>query len=89
MYFHEIWIGDYGNASLKEKAIGAIQKKTILKILTDIDSKRIFTTNSANLHRLKKNNISANLINLCGSIPLIRHQKYFANSKNIKLVFFW
>ena len=89
MYFHEIWIGDYGNASLKEKAIGAIQKKTILKILTDVDSKRIFTTNSANLHRLKKNNISANLINLCGSIPFNKTpKKYFANSKNIKLVFF-
>lgn len=89
MYFHEIWIGDYGNASLKEKAIGAIQKKTILKILVDIDSKRIFTTNSANLFRLKKNNISANLINLCGSIPFNKTpKKYFVNSKNIKLVFF-
>lgn len=89
MYFHEIWIGDYENAPLKEKIIGVIQKKTILKILADLDSKRIFTTNSASLYRLEKYKINANLINLCGSIPFNKTpKKYFANSKNIKLVFF-
>jgi glycosyltransferase involved in cell wall biosynthesis len=70
--FHEIWIGAYPKASLKEKFIGWKQKREILKFLNLAKPHLIHTTNCAALHRLQSEGLNASYLNLFGAIPLAK-----------------
>ena len=66
--FHEIWIGDYPNAPLKEKLIGWFQKREI-KIFLKITRPQLVTcSNSAALDRLRSEKINAKFLYLFGNI---------------------
>jgi hypothetical protein len=67
--FHEIWIGDYPNAPLKEKLIGWLQKRAIRKFLKIIRPALVTCSNSAALDRLKSARIKAEYLYLFGNIP--------------------
>ena len=67
--FHEIWIGAYPKANLKEKVTGWRQKREILKFLKIANPTNINSTNSAALDRLKKEGIDAKYLYLPGNIP--------------------
>lgn len=82
--FHEIWIGAYPKASLKEKFIGWKQKREILKFLNLAKPHLIHTTNCAALHRLQEEGVMASYLNLFGGIPL-ENGKHCAN--DMKTVF--
>ena len=49
--FHEIWIGAYNRASYKEKLIGYLQKKDILRFLSYSKPNVITASNSAAIER--------------------------------------
>jgi hypothetical protein len=67
--FHEIWIGAYPKASWKEKVIGSLQKREILKFLKIARPRVIHASNPAALHRLKQEGIKAEFLYLFGNIP--------------------
>jgi hypothetical protein len=50
--FHEIWIGDYRGAPLKQKLVGRIQKFLIKKLVSLPSVKAIHTSNEAYMDRL-------------------------------------
>ena len=67
--FHEIWIGAYPKASMKERLIGWRQKREIIKFLNLTKPYSITCSNAASLDRLKSANIKADYLYLFGNIP--------------------
>ena len=67
--FHEIWIGDYPNAPIKEKLIGWLQRREIRRFLKIIRPQLVTCSNSAALDRLRSDKINAEYIYLFGNIP--------------------
>lgn len=86
--FHEIWIGAYPKASLKEKFIGWIQKREILKFLSLAKPHLIHTTNCAALHRLQSEGLNASYLNLFGAIPLTKKVNIPQLKKTISTILF-
>ncbi len=68
--FHEIWIGDFVGASIKDKIIGKIQKFLVIKMIHKIKPFDIHTTNISYLKLLKKAGIHANYLPMFGTIPI-------------------
>lgn len=66
--FHEIWIGAYPNASLKEKFLGWRQKKEILKFLEIAKPCSITCSNAAAMDRLAQAGIKAKYLYLFGNV---------------------
>ena len=85
--FHEIWIGAYPKANLKEKVTGWRQKREILKFLKIANPTNINSTNSAALDRLKKEGIDAKYLYLPGNIPNSAITQTSKKRKN-KIAFF-
>ncbi len=69
LVFHEIWIGAYPGAKIKEKVIGWTQKREILKFVKLLNPSLVFGTNSATIDRLKREGIHAEYLYLFGNIP--------------------
>ena len=57
--FHEIWVGAYPRANLKEKGIGWLQKKLILGFINKCKPVWITSSNAAALNRLKQAGVPA------------------------------
>jgi len=67
--FHEIWIGDYSKAPLKDKFWGWRQKREIIKFLRIVNPSVINGTNSAAIYRLEKEGFKMEYLYLFGNIP--------------------
>lgn len=67
--FHEIWIGDYPCAPLKEKIVGWFQKRQILRLLKYIQPNLVTCSNSAAYYRLRQAGIDVKYLYLFGNIP--------------------
>lgn len=67
--FHEIWVGDYPNANWKERLIGWMQKREVLRFLKLARPMTITTSNCASLDRLDQAGIEARHLYLFGNIP--------------------
>lgn len=85
--FHEIWIGAYPNASWKEKTIGCLQKREILKFLNTLKPSLITCSNAATLDRLQKVKINAKHLYLFGNIPK-SNEKENVPLKDLQVAFF-
>lgn len=86
--FHEIWIGAYPGASLKESFHGWLQKHEILKFLRIARPAAIHTTNSACLLRLQRVGIKAKFMYLFGNIPYIKPHTIDSHSGVLRVAFF-
>jgi hypothetical protein len=85
--FHEIWIGDYKKANLKEKILGWFQKREIIRFLRTTNPNLITTSNAASLARLKKGGFEVKLLYLFGNIPYYSAHPITVK-QNIKVAFF-
>jgi hypothetical protein len=66
--FHELWIGNQHGASIKEKVLGFLQKKYILKMIIGLNPVIIHTTSDLSIFLLKKNNINASKLPVFSNI---------------------
>ena len=66
--FHEIWIGDYPKAPLKERLIGCWQKKLTRKLLRSVDPKYVHCTSAGAITRMKMSNFSPSYLPIFGNI---------------------
>ena len=73
--FHELWIGMELNASFKRKCIGKLQQLIIEKLIHKIKPKFINTQNQLYQFFLKSHNINADVLPICGNIPLTAVKK--------------
>ncbi|MBT3667466.1 MAG: glycosyltransferase [Opitutae bacterium] len=67
--FHEIWIGAYPSSKWKEKIIGWLQKREIVKFINISNPVTISCSNSAAIDRLKKSGVDCKYLYLFGNIP--------------------
>lgn len=89
LMFHEIWIGDYPDASLKDKLIGKIQKWLILKMIREAQPIAIHTTNAAYLYRLKKAGVDVDYLPMFGTVPVANFERPSEPDKNsVKIALF-
>ena len=85
--FHEIWIGAYPNAKWKEKCIGWLQRKEIVKFINLSNPALITCSNSAAIDRMKQSGIDCNYLYLFGNIPYSPTEESKA-LKGLSVVFF-
>ena len=86
--FHEIWVGAYPSASLKEKLRGWIQKIEIFRFIKSIEPLIITTSNSAAIHRFADSGIQAQSLYLFGNIPYYNISKKTPKEERIRVAFF-
>jgi glycosyltransferase involved in cell wall biosynthesis len=78
--FHELWIGGYRRAKLKERVIGTLQRACIFHMLRSVGPSAISTSNAPYIGMLKGGGFDAELLPMFGSIP-------FAESADVEWVY--
>ncbi len=66
--FHEIWIGEYPGAPLKEKLVGGLQKGLVRKLLQALTPKLVHYTNAGAMTRIQKAGMQARHLPIFGNI---------------------
>lgn len=66
--FHEIWIGEYPRAPIKEKLVGRLQKKLTRKLLKSIKPKYTHCTSAGALTRMKNAEMKSSYLPIFGNI---------------------
>lgn len=84
--FHELWLGIDTESSLKHRIIGKLQQTIAKKIIKCIKADCINTQNKLYQFILKSQNINAEILQICGNIPLTAVKK--EQSKYIQFVLF-
>jgi glycosyltransferase involved in cell wall biosynthesis len=86
--FHEVWVGAYPGASLKEKAIGWLQKNLILSFIKKCKPGWVTSSNAAAIDRLTQAGIPAMFLYLFGNIPYSSSSKINPSWQTLKIAFF-
>jgi len=73
--FHELWLGIDIESSFKHKCIGRLQQLIIEKLVHKTNPYFISTQNKLYQFFLKSHNISADILPICGNIPLTAIKK--------------
>ena len=78
--FHEIWIGAYPKAKWKEKTIGWLQKREIVKFINISNPVSITCSNSAAIDRMRQSGIDCQYLYLFGNIPYSKTEQTIAST---------
>ena len=70
--FHELWIGESTDYSLKDRAVGLLQKRGVIRLLRKLAPALVHTSNPVYGELLKRNNQPSLELPLPGSIPLVQ-----------------
>lgn len=68
--FHELWIGEECGASWKDRAIGWVQRRGVLRLLRSLNVQAVHTSNPAYVHLLAQRGVCARELPLFGPLPL-------------------
>ena len=68
--FHELWIGEYVVASAKDRLIGEIQRRFVLRLLQQIKPRMVHTSNFTYIARLSACGVSAKMLPLFGNVEI-------------------
>jgi hypothetical protein len=68
--FHELWIGIDAESSFKQKCIGKIQQLIAKRIVHNTNTHYVNTQNKLYQFFLQSQNIKAEILPICGNIPL-------------------
>lgn len=69
--FHELWIGAERGASLKHRLVGWVQRRAVLSLIERLSPRVMHTSNPAYRRLAADSGMSAKLLPLCGSIPIV------------------
>jgi len=73
--FHELWLGIDAESSLKHKCIGRLQQLIAKKIIQNTKTHFVNTQNKLYQFFLQSKNINAEILPICGNIPLTAIKK--------------
>ncbi|WP_343694799.1 glycosyltransferase [Flavobacterium sp.] len=73
--FHELWLGIDSESSIKHKCIGKLQQVIAKKIVHNTKTHFINTQNKLYQFFLQSHNIHAEILPICGNIPLTAEKK--------------
>jgi len=68
---HELWIGARRGASLRQRAVGALQRRAVGSLIGRLKPAAVHTSNPGYAQLLAEAGIDARLLPLCGSIPIV------------------
>lgn len=68
--FHELWLGIDIESSFKHKCIGAVQQLIVKKLIRTTKPQFVNTQNKLYQFFLQSHNINAEILPICGNIPL-------------------
>ncbi|MBE8724540.1 hypothetical protein [Flavobacterium hungaricum] len=77
--FHELWLGIDKEAPFKHKCIGRLQQVIIKNIIRTTRPNSVHTQNKLYQFFLKKHNIDAQVLPICGNIPLAAEKRESAD----------
>ncbi len=69
--FHELWIGESSEYGMKDRLIGYLQKRAILKMIKVLQPEVIHTSNLIYQLLLQRKGIHADILPLFGNIPIL------------------
>jgi hypothetical protein len=69
--FHELWIGSESGAALKDRFIGALQRRGVMSLLEKLRPLLVHTTNPAYVALLKQRGVISRRLPLFGSVPVM------------------
>lgn len=73
--FHELWLGIDAESSFKHKCIGKVQQIITKKIIQNTKAQSVNTQNKLYQFFLHSHNINAEVLPICGNIPLTAKKK--------------
>lgn len=73
--FHELWLGIDAESSLRHKLIGKLQQLIAKKIIQNTKTHFVNTQNKLYQYFLQSQNINAEILPICGNIPLTSVKK--------------
>lgn len=68
--FHELWIGIDTESSFKQKCIGKVQQYIVKKVIQNTKPYYVNTQNKLYQYFLQSHDIKADILPICGNIPL-------------------
>ncbi|CAM3420900.1 hypothetical protein [Flavobacterium chungbukense] len=73
--FHELWLAIDAESSFRHKCIGKLQQFIIRKVAKSVDAKNVTTQNKLYQYYLQSHKIKAEVLPICGNIPLTALEK--------------
>jgi hypothetical protein len=70
IFFHELWLGEEIGATIKNRALGWLQRRGTLSLLRGLDVRMVHTSNEVYVHLLAQRGVRARRLPLFGSLPL-------------------
>ena len=70
IYLHELWIGAAAGASIKQRVIGILQRRGLLRLFSALRPARLFTSNPVYQTILAREGFEAPVLPLPGNIPV-------------------
>lgn len=68
---HELWIGESDEYGLKDRVVGSLQKRGMLRLLRVLRPAVVHTSNPVYVELLRRNAVSARELPLPGNIPVV------------------
>jgi hypothetical protein len=70
LMLHELWLGWYREASLKDRLVGAVQRTALLGLIRRLGPQQIHTSNPAYRRLLRNCGLEAHTLPLFGAVPI-------------------
>jgi hypothetical protein len=70
LMLHELWIGEDRGAPMRQRLIGIVQRRAVLSLIRQLRPAIIHTSNTTYAALLAAGGVDADLLPLCGSIPV-------------------
>lgn len=74
--FHELWIGAFREANLKERLVGTVQRSAVRNLVRSLRPASIHTSNPIYHRLLARDGISAAVLPLFGNVPIAGRQGF-------------
>lgn len=71
LMLHELWIGAESGASLRHRLVGWAQRRAVTSLVRRLAPRLVHTSNEAYRHLSAQSGIAAQLLPLCGNIPVV------------------
>jgi hypothetical protein len=70
IFLHELWVGAHQGAGVREKVLGAVQKRQLLHLLAVLQPEALWTSNELYQRQLADAGVPAAVVPIFGNIPL-------------------
>ena len=74
--FHELWIGAEQGARLRERMVGALQRRVLMQLVRTLAPRVVHTSNAVYAGLLRDRGVAASRLPLFGNVPVLSRHKH-------------